>query len=140
MAVGWRPARLRENSPSGIGRLAVRSPTSPFPSSGYGKLRFSRSGNFLFAVALNNEWVTSTRIWQTGDWEEVALTGNQFAGLWSVDLSPDDRLLAAGYANGAVKLFRFPSGQHETTFTNHQAHGDGSALLAGWSGAVLNQL
>ena len=67
------------------------------PCEWYGKLRFSRSGNFLFAVALNNEWVTSTRIWQTGDWKEVALTGNQFAGLWSVDLSPDDRLLAAGY-------------------------------------------
>ena len=83
------------------------------PCEWYGKLGFSRSGNFLFAVAFNNEWVTSTRIWQTGDWKEVALTGNQFAGLLSVDLSPDDRLLAAGYANGAVKLFRFPSGQHE---------------------------
>ncbi|MEK7676532.1 MAG: WD40 repeat domain-containing protein [Verrucomicrobiota bacterium] len=86
-----------------------------------GLLRFSRSGNFLFAVAANNEWVTSTRIWKTSDWEEIALRENQFAGLWSVDLSPDDRLLAAGYANGAVRLFRFQSGQHETTFTNHQA-------------------
>ena len=91
------------------------------PCEWYGKLGFSRSGNFLFAVTLNNEWVTSTRIWQTGDWEEVALKGNQSAGLLSVDLSPDDRLLAAGYQNGSVRLLRFPSGQHETTFTNHQA-------------------
>jgi WD40 repeat protein len=85
-----------------------------------GLLRFSRSGNFLFVIAANNEWVTSTRIWQTGDWKKVALRENQFAGLWSVDLSPDDRLLAAGYVNGPVKLFRFPSGQSEATFTNHQ--------------------
>lgn len=99
-------------------RRAVTNFTVPCEYAG--KLRFSRSGNFLFAVAFNNEWVTSTRIWQTGDWKEVALAGNQFVGIWSVDLSPGDRLLAAGYQNGAVKLFRFPSGQHETTFTNHQ--------------------
>ncbi len=92
-----------------------------FPCEFLGKLHFSRSGNFLFAVAHNNEWVASTRIWQTGDWKEVALTGNQFAGILSVDLSADDRFLAAGYVNGPVKLFRFPSGQHETTFTDHQA-------------------
>jgi WD40 repeat protein len=91
------------------------------PCEFYGKLHFSRSGNFLLAVTLNNEWVTSTRIWHTGDWKEVALTGNQSAGIVSVDLSPDDRLLAAGYQNGSVKLFRFPSGQHDSTFPNHQA-------------------
>lgn len=91
------------------------------PCEFYGKLGFSRSGNFLFAVSLNNEWVTSSRIWHTGDWKEVALTGNQSAGLLAVDLSADDRLLAAGYQNGAVRLFHFPSGGHEATFTNHQA-------------------
>jgi WD40 repeat protein len=91
------------------------------PCEYYGKLGFSRSGNFLFAVVFNNAWVTSTRIWQTGDWEEVALTGNQVESPWSVDLSPDDRLLAAGYQNGVVKLYRFPSGQPEATFTNHHS-------------------
>jgi eukaryotic-like serine/threonine-protein kinase len=91
------------------------------PCEFYGKLGFSRSGNFLFAIAVNNEWRGRTRIWQTGDWTEVALMGNQFAGLASVDLSPDDQLLAAGYTNGAMRLFRFPSVQHEATFTNHQA-------------------
>jgi eukaryotic-like serine/threonine-protein kinase len=100
-------------------RRAVTNFTVPCEFSG--KLHFSRSGNFLFAVAGNNEWVVRTRIWQTGDWKEVPLAGKEFAGPWSADLSPDDRLLAAGYANGAVKLFRFPSGQHEKTFTNHQA-------------------
>jgi WD40 repeat protein len=99
-------------------RRAVTNFTVPYEW--YGKLRFSRSGNFLFTVGFNNEWVTSTRIWRTGDWEEVALTGNQLADSWWVDFSPDDRLLSAGYKNGGVKLFRFPSGQHETAFTNHQ--------------------
>jgi WD40 repeat protein len=99
-------------------RRAVTNFTVPCEYSG--KLHFSRSGNFLFAVVFNNEWVARTRIWHTGDWAEIALTGNPFADLWSVDLSPDDRLLATGYADGLVKLFRFPSGQHETTFNNHQ--------------------
>lgn len=90
------------------------------PCGWYGKLGFSRSGKLLFAVTLDNEWVTSTRIWQTNDWKEVALIGNESVGILSVDLSPDDRLLAAGYQNGAVKLFRIPSGKQEATFTNHQ--------------------
>ena len=91
------------------------------PCEFYGKLGFTRSGNFLLALTVDNEWGTSTRIWQTNGWKEIPLTGYQFAGLGSVDLSPDDRFLAAGYADGAVRLFRFPSGQHETTFKNHRA-------------------
>jgi eukaryotic-like serine/threonine-protein kinase len=123
-------------------RRAVTHFTVPYEL--VGKLRFSRSGNFLFAVAVNNEWRVSIRIWQTGNWKEVALTGNQFTDLQSVDLSPDDRLLAAGYADGAVRLFRFPSGQHETTFTNHQApvigvlfSRDGRGLVStSWDGSA----
>jgi WD40 repeat protein len=68
---------------------------------------------------MSNDWVVSTRIWQTDGWKEVPLTGSQFAGLWSVDLSPDERFLAAGYGGGEVKLFRHPSGQQEATFRGH---------------------
>jgi WD40 repeat protein len=100
-------------------RRAVTNFTVPCEYYGH-QLGFSRSGHFLFTVVLNNQWEVSTRIWRTGDWEEVDLTGKQFADLGSVDLSPDDRLLAVGYANGAVKLLRFPSGQREAMFTNHQ--------------------
>ncbi|MRR37648.1 WD40 repeat domain-containing protein, partial [bacterium] len=96
-------------------RRSVTNFTVPCELSG--KLAFSRSGSFLIAVAANNEWVSRARIWHTGDWKEVALTENQSAGLFSVDLSPDDRLLAAGYANGAVKLFCFPSGPLATATT-----------------------
>jgi len=33
----------------------------------------------------------------------------QVADIWWADFSPDDRLLAAGYRSGAVKLWDFPS-------------------------------
>jgi WD40 repeat protein len=65
-----------------------------------------------------NDATTCFQIWQTNDWQEVPLAAVPFAGLWSAEVSPDDRLLAAGYANGAVKLWDFPSGRPETTFTN----------------------
>ena len=86
-----------------------------------GLLRFSRSGRFLLARVLFNEGTCSLRTWRTDDWEEVPLPESQVGGIWSADLSPDDRLLAIGYANGLVKLWRFPSGEHEADFTGHKA-------------------
>ncbi len=85
----------------------------------FGWLRFSDSGHFLFATVMNNDWVLSTRIWRTAGWKEVPLTGSQLASLWSVDLSPDERFLAAGYADGKVKLYGHPSGKLEAEFTGH---------------------
>jgi len=84
-----------------------------------GRLHFSRSGRFLWAMVMFNDWTVRCRIWRTADWQEVPLAGVQVAGIWCADFSPDDRFLAAGYANGTVKLWDFPSGRHETTFTNH---------------------
>jgi WD40 repeat protein len=115
-------------------RRAVTNFTVPCEYSG--KLRFSHSGNFLFAITHNNEWVTSTRIWHTGDWREVPLTENQLDDLWAVDLSPDDRLLVAGYQNWPVKLFRFPSGHLETTFTNHLSRVSGVLFTPDGRGLV----
>ena len=43
----------------------------------------------------------------------------QQKGILSVDLAPDDRRLAAGYADGRVKLWSFPAGQHEATYRQH---------------------
>jgi WD40 repeat protein len=83
-----------------------------------GHLGFSRSGRFLWAIVIFNDWTTRFRIWRMEDLQEVPLAGVQVADIWWGDFSPDDRLLAAGYANGAVKLWDFPSGRHETTFTN----------------------
>jgi WD40 repeat protein len=104
-------------------RRLVKSLEVPFEW--FGDLRFSRSGKFLLGRAAENDQTVSVRIWRTNDWAEAPLTGSQSAALWSADLSPDDRLLATGYSNGAVKLWDFPSGEHEMTITNHTG-----ALLA----------
>jgi WD40 repeat protein len=84
-----------------------------------GQMHFSRSGQFLWAWVLFNDWTTRFRIWRTADWQEVSLAGFQVADIWSADFSPDDRFLATGHAKGAVKLWPFPPGRPETTFTNH---------------------
>jgi len=86
-----------------------------------GALRFSRSGHFLMAGTMDNEWAVSFRIRRTADWSEVPLTGTQFAGLWTADVSPDERFVAAGYADGKVKLFRYPPGEPVATLTGHTA-------------------
>jgi WD40 repeat protein/predicted Ser/Thr protein kinase len=86
----------------------------------FGLLRFSRRSHYIIAATVLNNMTVNIRVWRTGTWGEVPLTGGQFDALWSVDLSPDDRLLAAGYANGAVKLFRWPSLEYAATLTKDQ--------------------
>ena len=100
----------------GTSRRAVTNFALPFEWTG--QLRFSRSGRFLSAWVWFNDSTTCFRIWRTADWQEVALTAVPVAGLWSAEVSPDDQLLAAGYKGGAVKLWDFPLGRSETTFTN----------------------
>ena len=48
------------------------------------------------------------------------MSRSQLAGNSAVDVSPDERFLAVGYMNGVIRLFSFPSGQLQTTFTNHK--------------------
>jgi WD40 repeat protein len=90
------------------------------PCEWWGTLRFTHSGHYLIAFMLRNDYTASVRVWRTGDWAETPLTGGQIQGHLGVDVSPDDRLLAAGYVNGAVKLFRFPSLEIETTLGSHK--------------------
>ena len=97
-------------------RRAVTNFALPFEWAGH--LRFSRSGRFFWAGVVFNNHTTRFRTWRTKDWQEVTLAGVQDGEIYWADFSPDDQLLAAGYKSGAVKLRDFPSGQHETTFTN----------------------
>jgi WD40 repeat protein len=114
-------------------RRLVKSLEVPFEWFGF--LRFSRSGKCLLAGVAHNDQTVSVRIWRTTDWTEVPLASPQSARVWSADLSPDDRLLATGEANGAVKLSEFPSGEHETTITKHA--GAVPAVLFSPAGRVL---
>jgi WD40 repeat protein/predicted Ser/Thr protein kinase len=98
-------------------RRRVASLEVPFEWAGF--LRFSRSGHFLSARLFFNDDSAIVRIWRTSDWEEVPLALVEQKGILSVDLAPDDRLLAAGYADGRVRLWSFPAGQHEATYRQH---------------------
>lgn len=95
---------------------------SPVPIEVFGILRFSPSGHYLLALTLCNSWRPSVRLWRVADWAEVTLSGQQFQGVWGMlDLSPDDRFLAVGFANGAVKLFHFPSFELAKELGYHKA-------------------
>jgi WD40 repeat protein len=78
-----------------------------------GTVRFSQTGQFLHATAVNNQGEFKTRLWRTADWSEIPLNGSQFDGLSAIAISPDERMLAGGFRDGAVKLFRFPLGKPE---------------------------
>jgi WD40 repeat protein len=86
----------------------------------FGLLRFSRSGNFLFATVVDNAYDGRTRIWRTGQWQEVTPATMRSANIWSAALSPDDRTLAVGYGDGSIKLIDFPNGEQRNVPINHQ--------------------
>ncbi|MGA2501645.1 MAG: hypothetical protein ABSH20_28215, partial [Tepidisphaeraceae bacterium] len=120
-------------------RRAITNLDVPFDF--FGTLRFSRSGSFLVSWVFDNQARISTRLWRLGDWTEVPLSRRQLPGAWSVDLSFDDRLLAAAYNNG-VKLFRFPSGEQDAEFGHPGrifalfSRDDRSLISAGWNDSV----
>jgi WD40 repeat protein len=89
------------------------------PFAWFGMLRFSDSGHFLLARCTFNDYRCEANIWGTTDWKPLPLTRAQAAGLWSVDLSPDDRRLAVGYIDGQVKVWSFPAGKQEATWHDH---------------------
>ena len=100
-------------------RRRVASFEAPFEWLGH--LHFSRSGRFLWALVMFNDWTTRFRVWRTEDWQEMPLGAVDVGGIFWADFSPDDRFLATGHISGAVKLWNFPSGRHEITFTNQAA-------------------
>jgi len=114
-------------------RRLVKSLEIPFEW--FGDLRFSRSGHFLFGRTVRNDLTASVRIWRTNDWAIVPWVGTQSSNLYSLDLSPDDRLLATGCADGAVRLGPFLSGERETNLLNHRS--GVPALLFSPDGRVL---
>jgi len=85
-----------------------------------GDLHFSTSGRFLLARVVFNDKTTTSRIWRTESWDEVLVDAIKAPGIWSVDLSPDDRHLAVGSTGDTVRLWRFPSVLPEVTFTNQR--------------------
>jgi len=102
-----------------------------------GHLRFSRSGRFLTARVFFNDDTARMKIWQTAGWGEVPLAPDLQAAIMSIDVAPDDRCLATGYADGRVTLWSFPAGQPKATFSHHKGwvfgvlfSGDGRVLAS----------
>lgn len=91
----------------------------------FGLLRFSRNGSFFFATVVDNAYDGRTRIWRTGQWQEVTPAAIRSANIWSADLSPDDRTLAVGYGDGSIKLIDFSNGKQRNVPRNHQGHVNG---------------
>jgi WD40 repeat protein len=84
-----------------------------------GRLSFSRGGRFLLAVTILHNHKANWRILRTEDWQDVPLPDLLWKDLVSAVVSPDERRLATGYENGAVRLWRFPTGQLDFACTNH---------------------
>ncbi len=98
-------------------RQHVKSLNIPFEWCGL--LRFSHSGRFLLTRIRFNNLAQSLKVWKTGGWEELPLGGSRIEASTAFDISPDDRLLALGYTDGAVTLRSVASPQDETTFGKH---------------------
>jgi WD40 repeat protein/serine/threonine protein kinase len=109
--------------------------TLAIPFEWFGRLFFSRSGHFLLGGTVRTDRTASVRIWRTNDWAIVPWVGTQSSNLYTMDLSPDDRLLATGDANGVVRLGPFLSGEPGTTILNHR--GAVTALAFSPDGRVL---
>lgn len=86
----------------------------------FGLLRFSRSGTFFFSTVVDNAYDGRTRIWRTGQWQEVTPATMRSANIWSADLSPDDQTLAVGYGDGSIQRIDFPNGKQRNVLSNHQ--------------------
>jgi eukaryotic-like serine/threonine-protein kinase len=82
-------------------------------------LRFSTNGSYLLAWVWFNNHTVKAGMWRTRDWEEVPLTPLQDPKIMSVDVSPDERRLATGSADGWIKVWSLPDGHLEAAFRPH---------------------
>jgi WD40 repeat protein len=82
----------------------------PMPSVFSGVLFFSPRGRYLSAQLLLTNFAPAGRLWESGTWREVPLPPIDSNGICGGCLSPDEKLLAAGYTSGEIKLWSFPTG------------------------------
>ena len=82
---------------------------------GFSEVVFSPDGQFLAGA---NDTSTAVHIWRLGRTQVAAFTGHT-AGVTSIDLSQDSRILVSGSHDGTVRLWDFASGNQIGLFTGH---------------------
>jgi WD40 repeat protein len=92
-----------------------------------GILSFSPRGRFLWAGLVLTNYARAGRIWETGTWRELPPPPIDYNGIIAGSVSPDEQLLAAGYASGEVKLWSIPTGD---PVAQPRAHAGGGVWVA----------
>ena len=96
------------------------------------QIKYNREGDLLFSVA-KDKLICS---WFTSNGERLGTYAGHQGAIWTIDISPDTRLLASGAADNAIKLWDIRSGECVKTWElptavkRVQFSSDGTRLLA----------
>ena len=108
------------------------------PSCSVFALIFSPCGNLLAGAGWGANRTCVARIWDVAKWRELDLKGIDLEGGIHADFSPDERILAVGYANGKAAWWDIRTCQRVAFFDCHYAGGaqvafssDGRLFAAG---------
>jgi WD40 repeat protein/tRNA A-37 threonylcarbamoyl transferase component Bud32 len=84
-------------------------------------LMFSPSGNILHCGTEFTNGRLAPKLYAVNGWREIELRGVNLENIREVDLSPDERTLAAGYGDGTVAWWDLATGQRQPLFCFHDA-------------------
>ncbi|KAJ9650871.1 translation initiation factor eIF3 subunit [Neophaeococcomyces mojaviensis] len=96
------------------------------------QIKYNRDGDLLFSVAKDKVVCA----WFTSNGERLGTYSGHQGAVWTVDVSPNNRLLATGAADNTIKLWNIKTGECVKTWENPTAikrvqfSEDGSRLLA----------
>jgi translation initiation factor 3 subunit I len=96
------------------------------------QIKYNRDGDLIFSVAKDKNMCG----WYTNNGERLGTyTGHQGA-IWTVDVSPNSRIVATGAADNTIRLWNTQTGENVKTWTHDTAikrvefSEDGKQLLA----------
>lgn len=96
------------------------------------QIKYNRDGDLLFSVAKDKVVCA----WFASNGERLGTYSGHQGAVWTVDVSPDNRLLATGAADNTIKLWNIKTGECVKTWENPTAikrvafSEDGKQLLA----------